>query len=198
LRTAARYAAILAFTALAIAWFLGPLLCLIALATLALSAVYSYALKNTVLMGNATVAVLDATIVIYGAASVSSLRPVVLLLGCIIALYALAEEVLFTLKDCEGDGHAGLHTIATRWGVSASLRVYRTVVVVFLLAAPMPWILGLASPWYLATMVICSMLPLGAVALAVNLDPTVHMFKQGAVWMKFIWLLSILPVVLLR
>jgi geranylgeranylglycerol-phosphate geranylgeranyltransferase len=198
LRGAAWYAAILTVTALAVAWTLGPLLCMIALATLALSTVYSYLLKNTVLLGNATVAVLDATIVIFGAASVSPIRPVILLLGGVIALYALAEEVLFTLKDCEGDGRAGVRTVATRWGVSASLHVYRTVVAIFLLAAPMPWILRLASPWYLVAMVICSMLPVAAVASAVSLVPTTLMFKQGAKWMKLIWLLSILPVVLLR
>jgi geranylgeranylglycerol-phosphate geranylgeranyltransferase len=198
LRGAAFYAAFLALIALAIAWILGPLLCTIALAAFALSVIYSYRLKNTVLLGNATVAVLDATIVIYGAVSVSPIRPVILLLGGVIALYTLAEEVLFTLKDCEGDRRAGVHTVATSWGASASLSVYRTIVAIFILVAPMPWILGLASPWYLLAIVICSMLPVGAVAISVSVVPTTLMFKQGAKWMKLIWLFSILPVLLLR
>src|SRR5262249_54138863 len=98
-RGAALYATTLALIALVVAWLLGPLLSAIALATLALSVLYSYHFKNTVLLGNAAVAVLDATIVLFGAAAVGYVRPVILLLSSIMALYALAEEILFTLKD---------------------------------------------------------------------------------------------------
>src|SRR5262249_31684086 len=170
----------------------------IALATLALSVLYSYHFKNTVLLGNAAVAVLDATIVLFGAAAVGYVRPVILLLSSIMALYALAEEILFTLKDCEGDQRAGVRTIATRWGVPASLWVYRVVVVVFLASAPIPVILGLATPWYLVAIVYCSMLPVVAIATAISLSPTERRFEQGAHWMKLIWISSLLPVLLLR
>lgn len=198
LRTARLYMVCLAGAAIVLACLLGLREGIFALATVALSSGYSYRLKGTVLLGNATIAVLDASIVVYGAMVSGGLRPAILMLGGSVALYAVAEEILFTIKDREGDQRAGLHTIATRWGISASLRVYRLVVLAFMVSAPLPWVFGLAPARFVVAIACCSMIPTAVIALVLTIHPTREQIVRGAGWMKLVWLSSVLPVLSLR
>ena len=70
----------------------------------ALSILYSYRMKNMLLLGNAYIAVSMAIVFIFGAYVVSSIiKPAVLLIIAMIFLSGLAREINGTVRDMEGD-----------------------------------------------------------------------------------------------
>lgn len=70
----------------------------------ALSILYSYRMKNMLLLGNAYIAVSMAIVFIFGAYVVSSsIRPAVVLIIVMIFLSGLAREINGTVRDMEGD-----------------------------------------------------------------------------------------------
>lgn len=198
MRTAEIVLAVLAAAALIVAYLLGLWAVIFTVITIALGCAYSFWLKNTILIGNAVIALLDGSIVIFGALTLSGLSPAIVLLGGIMALCALAEEILFTADDVEGDRRAGLKTIATHWGIDASVRAYLAAVLAFLLAAPLPWLIGVAPSRYLIAVFACSMLPVTIIGLFVSRHRTPEAIRRGEMWMKVVWLLSIVPVLMLR
>ena len=69
-----------------------------------LSVLYSYRMKNMLLLGNAYIAVSMAIVFIFGAYVVSSsVRPAVLLIIAMIFLSGLAREINGTVRDMTGD-----------------------------------------------------------------------------------------------
>ena len=76
----------------------------IAIIFAALSILYSYRMKNMLLLGNAYIAVSMAIVFIFGAYVVSDvIRPAVLLIIAMIFLSGLAREINGTVRDMEGD-----------------------------------------------------------------------------------------------
>ena len=76
----------------------------IAIIFAALSILYSYRMKNMLLLGNAYIAVSMAIVFIFGAYVVSNvIRPAVLLIIAMIFLSGLAREINGTVRDMEGD-----------------------------------------------------------------------------------------------
>ncbi len=76
----------------------------IAIVFAALSILYSYRMKNMLLLGNAYIAVSMAIVFIFGAYAVSSsVRPAVLLIIAMIFLSGLAREINGTVRDMTGD-----------------------------------------------------------------------------------------------
>ncbi len=76
----------------------------IAIIFAALSIVYSYRMKDMLLLGNAYIAASMAIVFIFGAYVVSSsIRPAVLLIMAMIFLSGLAREINGTVRDMEGD-----------------------------------------------------------------------------------------------
>ena len=76
----------------------------IAIIFAALSILYSYRMKNMLLLGNAYIAVSMAIVFIFGAYVVSNIiRPAVLLIITMIFLSGLAREINGTVRDMEGD-----------------------------------------------------------------------------------------------
>lgn len=70
----------------------------------ALSILYSYRMKNMLLLGNAYIAVSMAIVFIFGAYVVSSIiRPAVLLIIAMIFLSGMGREINGTVRDMEGD-----------------------------------------------------------------------------------------------
>ena len=76
----------------------------IAIIFAALSILYSYRMKNMLLLGNAYIALSMAIVFIFGAYVVSNvIRPAVLLIIAMIFLSGLAREINGTVRDMEGD-----------------------------------------------------------------------------------------------
>ena len=122
-RAALYFSVTLAALSIVLAAFLGPLALAIAVASNVLLYVYSVWLKSTVLLGNATVALISAMSPVFGGVAAGNPRPS-LWLGAIIFVGILGREVLKTLADYEGDRAHGVRTIATAIGPRAARTIF--------------------------------------------------------------------------
>jgi geranylgeranylglycerol-phosphate geranylgeranyltransferase len=95
---------------------------------------YSWKLKSTVLMGNATVAAVSALSVIFGGIAAGNVWPT-LWLAIIIATAIMGREILKTLADYEGDLRQRCRTIATAWGQRPARITF------YLFAAATTWVM---------------------------------------------------------
>ena len=189
---------VLAGSALLLASWLGPLMLAIALGTVLLSGIYSYYLKGTMLLGNAAMAVLNGSIVLYGALAVGTVPPTVWAAGVLILLYTFSQEILYDVEDEEGDARAGLRTTATGLGRDTALALYRGCALGFVLAALVPWYLGIASERYLYAVAICSVLPTLAVVLMLSIRVDARTIRYAVYLTWYVWFTSVIPIVLLR
>ncbi len=133
-RAAWIFSLVLTGLGLAVAAFINPLAFIVALIASVILYVYSWKLKSTVLMGNATVAVISALSVVFGGIAAGNPRPT-LLLAVIIVVAITGREVLKTLADYEGDLRQHVRTISTAWGRRPARIVF------YLLAAATGWIM---------------------------------------------------------
>ena len=189
----------LAMGALALALGLGPGSGLFALSTLLLSAGYSYFLKSTPLVGNAVIALLDASVVIYGSMAAGNVTAAAWVASLLFFLHVFAHEVLYTVRDQSGDVLAGIDTTATRLGSKASINVFRALALAFMLCAVgVPWLTGIASDTYLFAIVLCSILPT-LLALIFLIGNVTARRVLWSLWiMKATWFFSLVPVALLK
>jgi geranylgeranylglycerol-phosphate geranylgeranyltransferase len=198
LRQARRFAWTLGGAALAVATLLGRDLAPFAIAAVALSSAYSYGLKSTLVLGNATVGVLVAGSLVYGALSVGQLTMGVWLAATMSFPYMLAQEALFNLEDLDEDGKAGLRTTATRLGPRRTATWVRVILACVVLICVSPWLLGIGSPAYFAAVTVCIVAPIAAIVYLLR-DP----LSQGSVRIavklsRLSWVTSFLPLGLLK
>lgn len=118
-RAALNFSIFLALLSVVLAAFINPLALAIAIASNILLYIYSIRLKSTVLLGNATVALISAMSPIFGGVAAGHVQPT-FWLGAIIFVGILGREVLKTLADYEGDEAHGIRTISTAIGPRAA------------------------------------------------------------------------------
>lgn len=198
LRTARVLAATLAAAGLAIGVALGGLATAFAVAATVLGALYSVRLKNTVLWGNACVALLVAAVPPFGALLVGTMPAAVWIAAGICFAYILAQEALFTLEDEAADRAAGLRTTATVLGVEAAARLVRGLLAVFFVVALAPWALGLAPALYPVVLAAVSLAPAVVLIAWLRSPPDRMRVARAARLSRWIWLTSFLPLALLR
>lgn len=191
-------ALILASTAFGIAWTLGPWLAIITLATIILSAGYSYRLKNTVLVGNGAIALLDASIIIFGSLAANKMTFAAWLATILIFLYVFAQEILLSIVDRPGDSVVGLRTTATSLGISGALLFFRVFAFLFIVVAILPWSLGLGSDLYLGAVIVCSMIPVVGVVILLSLNLTDDTTRLSLRIIKLARMFGIFPILLLK
>lgn len=184
--------------ALLLASGLGPWLMAFSLAYVALGAAYSHGLKNTILFGNLTMALLIGSIPIYGGLAAGAISEQLIIGGTMMFLFSLAQEILYTVEDMDGDRAAGLRTTATQLGRSFSLRLYHAVVLVFVVFALLPWILALASETYIYAVLVFTIVPLVVTALLLGSDASNRTISFSANIMRVVWLTSAVPFACLR
>lgn len=169
-----------------------------AAATIALGAAYSYRLKATLLLGNATVALLVASTLCYGAGIAGSVGRPVLLAALLSFVFVLAQELLFNLEDEDEDRAAGLRTTATRLGPARSLALLRGLLLAVILVGLMPVPLGLAPPAYALALGPCIVLPTWWLRRCLR-EPLPQAGRQAAArFSRLLWLTSVVPLLLLR
>lgn len=137
----------LTMLALFVAAFINPASFILALLASSILYIYSWKLKSTVLMGNATVAAISALSVVFGGIAAGNVWPT-LWLAAIIGVAITGREVLKTLADYEGDLRQQVRTISTAWG-----RRHARIVFYFLAAATgwimlLPYLLDVYKPVY--------------------------------------------------
>jgi geranylgeranylglycerol-phosphate geranylgeranyltransferase len=195
---ALRLAALLAISAVAVAWLLPPLLFSITCANLALTAAYSLLLKRTVLLGNTAMALLNSSVLVFGGLATGAVAPLVWAVAGMSFVYTLGQEVLYTVDDIAGDAQLGLMTTAIYFGVGPSLLLFRALMVIVMLLALVPWWLTALSPLYLAALVLCTVLPLAFWIVPLTLQGEPRAIARACHTLPLIRLTSLLPLVLLR
>lgn len=187
----------LALIALSVTLTLGPWLTVLALFNIFLSTLYSYYLKNTVLIGNCVIAFLNASIVVYGGLAVGHVIPAIWIISLLIFLFTLAQEILFAIGDLEGDALAGVRTTATSLGVANSLHLFHLIVLSFVVFTLVVWFLGLVPDRFLYAVVLCSFLPLVGIIILLRraTQSNIHLAIQV---IKFVRFFCLLPGILLK
>lgn len=194
---AAQLALALAGLALAAALLAPEQLRPIVLFNLGLTAAYSLLLKGTVLLGNLSMAFLNSSIIVFGALAASGISTLVWLVVGMIFLYTLAQEVLYTVDDRQGDASAGLCTIAVYLGVGPTLWLFRGLIVAAGLIALLPLAFGLASPLYSVALLICTLLPIGLRILPLSMRVDSASIRAACATVKWVRLSSLVPLLLL-
>lgn len=198
LRAANAFAWAWAAAGLAFGASLGVVPALSAAGAVALSAAYSMRLKSTLLLGNVTVALLVAGVLVFGAFVVGRVTPTVLVAAGITFTYIVAQEALFNLEDEDEDRAAGLHTTATRLGTPRTARLVRMLLLVFAAVALAPWVAGFASAAYVTVLAALSLGP--AAVMWWWLRPPVHAaaVSRAVRLSRLLWVTSFLPLALLK
>ncbi len=146
-RAALIFSVVLAALSILLAALISPMALAIAVASNILLYVYSVWLKSTVLLGNATVALISALSPIFGGVAAGNARPS-LWLGAIIFVGILGREVLKTLADYEGDHAHQVRTIATAIGPRAARTVFFCLLGATAIVMLAPYLAGHYRPIY--------------------------------------------------
>ncbi len=180
--------------ALLIAAFISWPAFLVALVTAVALYVYSWKLKSTVLMGNATIATVSAVSAIFGGVAAGNVRPS-LWLALIIFVTIMGREVLKTLADYEGDLRGQCRTVATVWGLRRARIIFYILAGLTLIMMLLPSILRIYKPIY-AVIVILGVFPvLIYIILRVSPERTGPQLEKLSQLMKYdfmIWFTAVL------
>ncbi|MSQ32148.1 MAG: hypothetical protein EXR59_02780 [Dehalococcoidia bacterium] len=182
---------------LAVAATLGTKLFLFALLLVTASIIYSYWLKGTVLLGNALIAIMIASILIYGAMVGGEVTSGVLMALGLTFFFIFSQEILVTIRDENGDRTAGVKTIAVLFGGSRSLVVFRTIALLAAGLSILPPLLGLASAPYFVAAIAFVVLPIITMVWLTRSHSNEAICK-AIVTMRYISMLSLIPILLLR
>jgi geranylgeranylglycerol-phosphate geranylgeranyltransferase len=147
LRSARLFSFALTMLGLGVAAFINVPSFLIALSASLILYLYSWRLKSTVLMGNATVALVSALSAVFGGVAAGNVVPTLWLVP-IITVGIMGREVLKTLADYEGDLRQRCRTIATVWGRRPARIVFYLLVAATLLTMMTPYIFRVYGPIY--------------------------------------------------
>ena len=197
-RVARLWALLLALASLGLGSALSPLIGVFAFGLLLFSALYSYCLKQTLLIGNATVALLTAAILPFGALAVGEITLAVRVGFVLTLLFILAEEVFYTLFDEEADRVAQVRTTAYRLGWTKAVYLFEALVIAIGVGAVLLWVVGWAPANFLYALAIFTLLPLSGMALALQLRPTQSTLRLTGKMMRFTAYASVVPILLLR
>ncbi len=171
LHGARRYAHLLFLTGIAMSLPLGTLPVLLALFNSALLYLYAARLKRAWgLVKNLCVSYLTASPLLYGGAiagDAAATLPLVLL-----ALLAnTSREIVKDIEDMEGDAQS-CSTLPLRIGAGRSALLAGGVILLAVLLSPLPYLLGILSPWYLPVVALADALFLAATWVLLRGDPS--------------------------
>jgi geranylgeranylglycerol-phosphate geranylgeranyltransferase len=132
----------------------------IAAVNLAALVAYTELFKGLPVVGNAVVAYLTGSTVLFGAAAVGDLGSVAVLF-VLAAVSTLAREIVKDVEDVDGDRAEGLNTLPIAIGADRALVAATVLLVAAIAASPLPYVQGVFGVAYLAVVV-----PADAVMLA--------------------------------
>lgn len=142
----------------------------LALGVVGMLLVYNAALKRVALAGNAVVALVIGTALLYGGWAVGPPGPA--LIGAAFAfLTTLAREIVKDIEDVAGDAAAGARTLPLVLGVGASTRAVLGLLVVTLLLTPLPFLVLDYTGLFLVLMLAADGLLLRALWLLLDPQP---------------------------
>lgn len=165
-----------------------------------LGVLYSARLKNTILLGNITVAVVSCAMFSYGSSTASSLFGRELVGTFSIFLYILGNELYKTALDSQEDAQYGLRTIATKYGLRVTARIVAVTAGVLLAFMAVAAIARLAPIRFVLAAVVVMGVPVvcGAVTANVSREITAGTFARSFRFWRLAWLPGTLALLLLR
>lgn len=194
LRRARAFSVALAILSLIVASFINLPAFLIVLFSNLLLFVYSWRLKSTVLMGNATVAFMSAMSAIFGGVAAGKVLPS-LWLALIVSVAIMGREVLKTLADYEGDLRHRCRTVATVWGKRKARVVFFLLVAAMLLVMLTPYLFDVYNSTYVYIVGFGVYPVVIYIALRVTRDRTGPQLERLSQIMKYdfmVWFLAVL------
>lgn len=138
--------------AVALAVTLPPLAIAIAGINLLALVAYTELFKGLPGIGNALVAYLVGSTFLFGAAAVGTVGPAVVLF-ILAAVATLTREIIKDVEDIEGDREEGLRTLPIAVGERRALVVAAVLLVVAVVASPLPFLIGPFGVAYLLVVV---------------------------------------------
>jgi geranylgeranylglycerol-phosphate geranylgeranyltransferase len=197
-RSARAFAFVLGTAALGLGATFNAGLTLFVVGAMSLGIAYSIWLKRTVLVGNAAVAALSASTIVFGALTAGRLTADAGFAAGMVFWFMLGREILKDIADREGDRALQIETVATRLGPTTSFRILAVALVAWTAVTVLPWMLGVAPAAYLVAMCLLALVPTVAVVAWVSLDPTEHNLSTALAVTKLAWFGGLVAMMLLR
>ncbi len=147
LRAALIFSIVLAALSIVLAALISPVALAIAAGSIILLYIYSVWLKSTILLGNATVALISALSPVFGGVAAGNVGPS-LWLGAIVFVGIFGREVLKTLADYEGDKAHNVRTISTAVGPRAARTIFYFLLGATAIVMMAPYLAGHYQPIY--------------------------------------------------
>jgi 4-hydroxybenzoate polyprenyltransferase len=177
---------------------LGPYAVLWAIILLALAFLYSYRVKNTVLLGNAVVGLCASSPILFGA-FIGGRASYLAWAGAGLSFtFMLAYETLKTIADHDSDKASGIHTFATQAGVRAAVLLFRGLITLLTVIAAAA---SAASPHpvvYLIAVLITFVFPAWSAITVLGISPRRKEINTSVFLMRSAWFLGIIALWLLR
>ncbi|SIR87967.1 geranylgeranylglycerol-phosphate geranylgeranyltransferase [Haladaptatus litoreus] len=130
--------------------FMLPLLAAaIAVVNLIALVTYTEFFKGLPGVGNVLVSYLGGSTFLFGAAAVGQLSTPIVVLFLLAALSTFAREVIKDIEDLVGDREEGLNTLPIAIGERSALAMATAVLLVAIVASPVPYVLGTFGVAYL-------------------------------------------------
>ncbi|RQG97221.1 geranylgeranylglycerol-phosphate geranylgeranyltransferase [Natrarchaeobius chitinivorans] len=126
----------------------------VAIAGVNLAALVAYTefFKGLPGLGNALVAYLVGSTFLFGAAAVGRIGPAIVLF-VLAAIATVTREIIKDVEDIDGDREEGLNTLPIAIGEQRALQIAGVLLVVGVLASPIPFVLGYFGVVYLVVVI---------------------------------------------
>ena len=202
--TARRSWLLLTIVGVLLGWLISPLHGPIAIGSAVLLWAYSFRLKRIPVGGNLAVAAILWLAVFYGGLVPASGNLLAVQIGALFAfLTTLAREGVKDIEDIEGDAKFGARTLPLVWGVRPSARIVLALIVLTLLALPVPVIAGFGVAFLgFVIPTACFLIASGWALLIAGMSGTPEAWHQGAgaasMWLKVAMVTGILALALAR
>jgi geranylgeranylglycerol-phosphate geranylgeranyltransferase len=165
---------------------------------LAVAAAYSLRLKNTVLLGNITVALCASSPILFGAAAAGRFDVAVFIAAGLAFAFMFTYETLKTIADRDSDTAGGIRTFAAVRGAHAALVLFRFLIMA-LTAAALAAASAAARPVLDLTAVFFTfMLPAWSATMVLGRHPAGLAIGRSVFLMRIAWFLGIIALWLLR
>jgi geranylgeranylglycerol-phosphate geranylgeranyltransferase len=156
----------------------------VAASCLLLMILYDAYLKRVPLLGNLVVGILTGVAFVFGALVTGDARAG-LVPGAFACVYTFARELLKDVEDMEGDLRAEVRTFPLLRGAPASLRLVSAILLALIPLSLLPFLLGLYSVWYAATIVCCVYPVIVRLLIRLRNSPAIEELSALSSFMKY-------------
>jgi geranylgeranylglycerol-phosphate geranylgeranyltransferase len=197
-RAAWTISAATALAAVILAAPLGGYAVLWVIVLLTIAFLYSYRAKDTMLLGNAVVALCASSPVLFGALVAGRAGDLAWIGASISLMFMLAYETLKTIADLDTDAASGIRTFAARVGLRPAVLLLRALIGLVTLTAVAAAIVCPHPGVYLLALFVTFALPAWSAIVVLGRCPGRDAIRSAVLLMRWAWFLGIVALWLLR